>query len=145
MLRVSTLTTDLDMHAFLKFHRGIMQMPRPWQVWLMLLVTANLVIPLFFLHRLEAQVVLAALLGSLVLFTVLTARVGFTRLLGLGHVLWVPLIWFLWTRLGDIPAGGFYGIWIRAVMALNAASLAIDVVDVIRYVAGDRAETVEGL
>ncbi len=133
------------MRAFLKFHRGIMRMPLPWRAWLLLLITANMVVPLFFLHRLEAQVVLAALLASLVLFTVLTARVGFTRLLGLGHVLWVPLIWFLWTRLGDIPADGSYGIWIRTVMALNAVSLVIDVVDVIRYVAGDRAETVAGL
>ena len=54
------------MRAFLKFHRGIMRMPLPWRAWLMLLITANMVVPLFFLHRLEAQVVLAALLASLV-------------------------------------------------------------------------------
>ena len=131
--------------AFVKFNKGIMRMPLPWRLWLVLLVTANMVVPLFFLDRLEAQVVLAAILASLVLFTILTAFAGFTRLLGLGHAPWVPLIWFLWTRLGDIPPDSFYGIWIRAVIALNAASLIIDVVDVIRYVAGDRKETVEGL
>ncbi len=133
------------MRAFLKFNKGIMRMPLQWRLWLMLLVTANMVVPLFYLDRLEAQVVLAAILASLVLFTILTALAGFTRLLGLGHGPWVPLIWFLWTRLGDIPPDGFYGIWIRAVIALNAASLLIDAVDVMRYLAGDRKETVEGL
>ncbi len=134
------------MRAFLKFNKGILRMPLQWRLWMMLLMTANVVVPLFFfLGRLEAQVVLAAILSSLVLFTLLTARGGFTRLLGLGHIQWVSLIWFLGTRLGEVPPDDFYGIWIRAVIALNATSLAIDAVDVIRYVAGDRKETVPGL
>ncbi len=133
------------MRAFLKFNKGILRMPLQWRLWMMLLMTANVVVPLFFLGRLEAQVVLAAILSSLVLFTLLTARGGFTRLLGLGHLPWVPLILFLATRLGAVPADDFYGVWIRAVIALNATSLAIDAVDVIRYVAGDRKETVPGL
>ena len=133
------------MRAFLKFNRGILRMPLQWRLWMMLLMTANVVVPLFFLGRLEAQVVLAAILSSLVLFTLLTARAGFTRLLGLGHLPWVPLIWFLATRLGEVSPDDFYGVWIRAVIALNATSLAIDTVDVIRYVAGDRKETVPGL
>ncbi len=134
-----------EMRAFLKFNKGIMRMPLQWRLWLMLLVTANMVVPLFFLNRLEAQVVLAAMLASLALFTILTAKADFTRLLGLGHAPWALLIWFLWTRLGDIPPDGLYGIWIRAVIALNAASLLIDVLDVSRYIAGDRKETIEGL
>ncbi len=133
------------MRAFLKFNKGILRMPLQWRLWMMLLMTANVVVPLFFLGRLEAQVILVATLSSLVLFTLLTARGGFTRLLGLGHLPWVPLIWFLVTRLGEVPPDDFYGIWIRAVIALNATSLAIDAVDVIRYVAGDRKETVAGL
>ena len=133
------------MRAFLKFNKGILRMPLQWRLWMMLLMTANVVVPLFFLGRLEAQVVLTAILSSLVLFTLLTARGGFTRLLGLGHLPWVPLIWFLGTRLGAVSADDFYGVWIRLVIALNATSLAIDAVDVIRYVAGDRKETVPGL
>ena len=133
------------MNAFIKFNKGMMKMPLPWRLWLLLLIAANLLVPLLFLSRLEAQVVIGALLASVILMTALTAGFGFTRLLGLGHILWIPLLYFLWTRLDQIPADSFYGIWIRAVMALNAASLVIDAVDVIRYTAGDRAETVEGL
>jgi hypothetical protein len=133
------------MRAFMKFNKGMMKMPIQWKLWLALLVTANMVVPLFFLGRLEAQVVLGTLLISMMLMTVLTALSGFTRLLGLGHIFWFPLLYFLWTRLGQIPADDFFGIWVRGLMVINATSLVIDVVDVISYIAGDREETVKGL
>ncbi len=37
------------MNAFIEFNKGIMRMPFPWRLWLMLLVTMNLAMPLFFL------------------------------------------------------------------------------------------------
>ena len=133
------------MRAFIKFNKGIMSMPIYWQLWLMLLVTFNLIIPLFFLNRLEAQVVVGALVASMILMTVLTAISGFTRLLGLGHIFWIPLLYFLWMRLEQNPADDFFGLWLRVLMILNAASLIIDVIDVGRYIAGDRSETVKAL
>ena len=120
-------------------------MPLHWQLWLMMLVAVNLIVPLFFIDRLEAQVVVGTLLGSMILMTLLTGLSGFTRLLGLGHFLWFPLLYFLWTRLSHYPPDDIYGIWIRVVMVLNAVSLVIDVNDVFRYLAGDRKETIEGL
>lgn len=132
-------------NTFIKFNKGMMRMPIHWQLWLMLLITANVVIPLLFFSHLESQVVLATILASMILMTIVTGLSGFTRLLGLGHVLWIPLLYFLWTRLPQIPADDFFGIWIRVLMVLNAASLAIDTVDVVRYIAGDREETIKGL
>ena len=133
------------MQAFIKFNKGIMKMPVPWQLWLVLLLTVNLVVPLFFLDRLEAQIIVGALLASALLMTILTGVSGFNRLLGLGHIFWIPLFYFLWMRLGQIPADDFFGIWIRVLMTLNAASLFIDFLDVARYIAGDREETVKGI
>ena len=133
------------MRAFIKFNKGVMKMPVQWQLWLLLLVCVNLIIPLFFIDRLEARLVVGALLGSVLLMTILTAVSDFTRLLGLGHILWFPLLYFLWTRLDKIPGDDLFGIWVRALMMLNAVSLVIDAADVSRYVAGDRAETVKGL
>ncbi len=133
------------MHAFIKFNKGIMSMPMYWQLWLMLLVTFNLNIPLFFLNRLETQVVVGALVASMILMTVLTAISGFTRLLGLGHIFWIPLLYFLWMRLEQNPADDFFGLWLRVLMIINAASLIIDVIDVGRYIAGDRSDTVKAL
>ena len=133
------------MRAFIKLNKGMMKMPIHWQLWLALLVIVNFVIPLFFLNRLEAQVVAGTLLASVILMTGLTALSGFTRLLGLGHILWIPLLYFLWMRLEQNPADDFFGLWLRVLMILNAASLIIDVIDVGRYIAGDRSETVETL
>lgn len=133
------------MRAFIKFNKGVMGMPWPWQLWLMLLVVANLVVPLFFLNRLEAQVVVGALLASMVLMMVVTAVSGFTRLLGLGHIPWIPLLYFLWARIDQIPTDDFFGVWIRGLMVLNAVSLLIDVVDVGRYISGERTETVDNV
>ena len=85
-------------------------------------------------------IVLAAFVASVVLMLALTANSGFTRLLGLGHVFWFPLLWFLWTRLDETPGDTFFGLWLRVLITLNALSLVIDTADVIRYIAGDREE-----
>jgi len=66
-------------------------MPFYARLWVMLLVIANFIIPLFYLDGLEAKVILATFLVSAFMMTVLTALSGFSRLLGLGHFLWFPL------------------------------------------------------
>jgi len=123
-----------------KFMKGVMKMPLAWRLWLLLLVAANLFVPLFHIERLEAQIVLIAMLASMAFMIVLTAISGFTRILGFGHIFWVPLLYFLLIRVGQIPAGDFFGFWIRAVIILNGISLVIDAADVIRYIAGDRKD-----
>jgi hypothetical protein len=110
-----------------------------------LLVIFNMIIPLFYLERLEAQLVLAGLMASMALMTLITATTGFSRLMGLGHIFWIPLLYFLWTHLDQIPPNDGFGIWVRSLMVINAASLVIDAVDVFRYLAGERTELVEGL
>ena len=74
------------MRSFLRFNRGLFGMPPHWQLWLAMLVGANGVAPFFFLEHVEAQVTIGALLISMTLMTILTARFGFSRILGLGHV-----------------------------------------------------------
>jgi hypothetical protein len=131
--------------AVIRFHKGLLGMPLPWRLWVGLLVLANGVGPFFFWSHVEARIVLAVFVAGALLMLLLTALSGFTRLLGLGHILWFPLLFFLGTRLGGIPADTAFGLWIRALMAINAASLVLDVADVVRYLAGDREETVKGL
>ena len=133
------------MNAFVKLNRGLFKMPLPWKLWLSLLVAGNVFVPLFYFQQLEAQIVLGTMAANMALMTYLTARFGFTRILGLGHIFWIPLLGFLLTRLGSIPAGDAYGAWLRALIVVNSVSLLIDIVDVRRYLAGDRAETVQGL
>ena len=133
------------MRAFIKFNKAVMKLPVWVQLWLMLLILANMVIPVFFLDRLEAQVILVVFFASATLMIILTGATGFSRLLGLGHILWIPLLYFLWARFDQIPANDFYGMWLRIVMALNVASLVIDTIDVARYISGERDEMVQDI
>lgn len=133
------------MNAFLRFNAGVMKTPVPVRLWLVLLVFANMAMPLFFINSLESQVVLVGFFLSFTLMIALTSRFGFTRILGLGHIFWVPMLVFLWPRLSQLPANNVLGIWIRVLMGLNIVSLVFDTIDVIRYFSGDRAEMVDGL
>lgn len=137
--------------APLDFMLGVLKLPVAVKLWLMVLMVANAGAPLFFFHRLEARVVLGTFFASFLLMSLITAMSGFTRLLGLGHALWVPLVAFLLVRLGaeggtDLFAGMLdrdpYRVWIVSVIILNSISLVMDAVDVIRFVRGERAEIV---
>lgn len=128
--------------AFLRFNRGVLGMPLRWQVWVIALVAANIVSPLFFLGHLEARVTVAVGVFGLAFMSFLTERFGFSRIVGLGHVAWLPLLAFLGSRLGDVPPSDAFGIWLRVVVALNTASLVLDTWDVVRFARGERSETV---
>jgi len=133
------------MKHILRFHLGLLRSPLRVKIWLGALLAVNMIAPLFFLESLEAKLVLAALGASVMLMSVLTAITGFSRLLGLGHGLWVPLVLWLLTRLEELPAETPIGVWVRALIVLNSVSLILDAIDVARYVRGEREETVTGL
>ena len=107
-------------------------------VWISLLLLANMAIPLFFITALEAQFVLvAAMAGTLVQMGIFASN-GFVRLLEIGHIFWVPLLPWLWTRLGGFQEMEPLAVWIVTVIVFNGVSLVIDVIDAWRYLAGDR-------
>ena len=106
--------------------------------WVAALMTANMVLPMVFVTTPEGQIVLLAAMAGAILQMAIFARLGFVRLLGVGHVFWVPLVPWLWSRLDSLPPDGVFGYWVLVTVVLNSLSLIIDVVDVTRYVAGDR-------
>lgn len=126
------------MKAMIDFFRTMLRFPKPVVAWVMLLMTVNMVIPLFYLGTLEGQVVLAAALLGAILQTAIFAARGFVRLLGLGHLAWVPMVVWLFTRLDAAPAGSFFRYWLLATIVLDTLSLLIDASDVIRYLRGER-------
>ena len=127
------------MKSMLKFMKTMMIMPIPWQVWLGILVIVNMIVPFFFIHKLEAQVVVATAIVGLVIMSVVFSVKGFVRLLGIGHIGWIPLVFWLWTRLVHAPADSIFGYWLMAVVVLNSLSLIIDTIEVLRYVKGERS------
>ena len=128
--------------ALIGFNRGVLAMAKPWQLWMVCLVTANLVLPFFFLGTPEATVVLVGVGVSLVIMMTLFAKLGFVRLLGLGHIPWLFTIPWLWSRLGQTVESGPFYYWLVAVVVLDSISLVIDMVDVVRYWMGDRKPTI---
>ena len=65
----------------------------------MSLLMSNMIAPFFFLsEHVEAWVVLGTALVTGAAFIVLTAFSGFSRLLGFGHLPWVPMLVYLIVR-----------------------------------------------
>jgi hypothetical protein len=69
-------------------------------------------------------------------------RKRFVRILGATHVLWLPMLAWMLTRLPAIPAEDLgFRIWLIALMATNGLSLVIDAWDSIRFLRGERNPT----
>lgn len=126
------------MKAMINFTKTMMIMPIHWQAWLGVLVGVNIVAPLFFIHTLEAQVVLAMGIVGLAIMSVIFSMKGFVRLMGIGHLGWLPLVFWLGTKLEHVPADSTFRYWIIAVIVLDSLSLIIDTIDLLRYIKGER-------
>ena len=94
-------------------------------VWISLLLLVSMAVPLIVISTLEGQLVLAAMmLGAPPQVAIFGSR-GCVRLVGIGHIYWVPLLPWLWTRLDrSLPLEPFT-IWMAAVIVLNGASLVV--------------------
>ena len=85
---------------------------------------------------------LAFILGA-VMLNVMYGQMGYVRLLGLPHlVFWTPLAVYLWTRLRSGAVTGIFRITMIVLLATIAVSLAFDIADVARYLAGERTPTI---
>jgi hypothetical protein len=108
---------------------------KAWIFWMIFINGASLL----FVGRSEGRWVLAAWLLSVVTMHQLYLHFGYTRILGLSHLLWwTPLVVYLFRKRASFGEGGFGG-WARLLVLTNAASLAVDFVDVARFLLGDRA------
>ena len=81
---------------------------------------------------------------SVVMLSVLVASMfklyGYTRILGLGHiVVWLPLFAYLWRMRGAFPEREWVNRFILVFAAVNGVSFGLDAVDVVRYALGDRS------
>ena len=130
------------MKVILDFTRSWFKMRQPWPIWLGVLMFVNMMGPLFFLDTAEGQATLAVFMASAMLMMGLFAALGWVRLLGAGHFLWLGLVPWLWLRLDSIePATAlYYGVVV--VIAMNSASLAIDIVTSVQWLLGAREATV---
>lgn len=120
------------------FMDGLMQQPtwlKIWVGWMIVVNTASLA----FLKHTEARVVLGVWIANGITMTLLAEAMGYTRLLGLSHVIWwTPLIVYLWTRRDRFDPKALFTRWVYVLILTNTISLVVDYIDVIRYILGDR-------
>jgi len=126
------------MKLMLEFMQSMWRMHWFWRLWIALLMLVNAVIPLFYLGTFEAQLVLLVFMLAAMTQMIIFHRLGFVRLLGIGHIYWIPMLAWLWSQ--DYSTGMETGFMtcLSALILLNGASLLIDTVDVTRYWRGER-------
>ena len=135
------------MKILLKFISCILSMPGHWVVWIAGLVVVNLLLPLFLVatsHVVLAPLVVIGffLLGAGIQMWIFQ-RLGFVRLLGLGHFGWFLMLpWLVLQYPEPLVSSTLFGWWLVSILVLDGVSLLIDVVDVVRYLSGDRAPSV---
>jgi hypothetical protein len=97
------------------------------------LVAVNGVAPLFFLPRLTAVVTLVASFTAFSLALVLIRLHGYSKLLGVIHAPWVPMLATSIYLYPGADAMDGYKAWLSASIVLTIGSLVIDVTDVYRF------------
>ena len=113
-------------------------MPKAWWPWMVGLPLINL-FSIFFLPRTEAWVVLGTGLLAATIMTALHTKLGYVRLVGIGHFVWFPMLIWLGFRLDNIPEGTLFKGWILTLITMDTVSLLLDTIDLIRYLRGERA------
>ncbi len=103
------------------------------------LVAANTA-GLFFLPRPEPVVLWASILLGLFFMARVYQKMGFVRLLGAGHALWVLVVPWLVMRWAHLPpdAGRLFNAWLAWVIVTDSISLILDARDAVRFLKGDR-------
>ena len=108
---------------------------RIWGAWLVAVNAAGL----FFIMHLEAQVALGAVGVAVLAQALIYQRKRFIRLLGVTHMIWVPMLAWMALRLPTLPEGEVaFHAWLITLIATNAVSLAIDAWDTMRFIRGER-------
>lgn len=117
------------------------------RAWIQILVAANLGALLFVAGRVDGRwrvrpepiAILIGFVAAGISMGILYEQVGYVRLLGLAHlVFWGPVwAWILLARRPLHPVRSVFGAYLRFYLVIAGISLAIDAVDVVRYLAGD--------
>ncbi|GKS57958.1 hypothetical protein YTPLAS18_14850 [Nitrospira sp.] len=108
---------------------------RVWGAWLIAVNSACLL----FTSHIEAQVALGAVGVAVLAQALIYQHRRFIRLLGVTHVLWVPMLAWMVLRLGTLPEDETaFHVWLIMLIITNTMSLVIDAWDAMRFVFGER-------
>lgn len=131
MLKFAKNVLELFGVVYLRFR----PLPRLWCVWLVAVNAACLL----YINHIEAQVVLAVTCIAVVIQALIYDKLGFTRILGVVHLIWIPMFAWMATRLEFILTDSGLTTWLVVLLATNVISLIVDLADVTRFIRGERA------
>ena len=114
----------------LRFFIELMQQPLGVSLWVLFLMLVNMA-SLAFWQEAVAQLVLTNFLASAMLMMGLYSRYGFTKILGLGHFPWSPLLAYIVTQIPSAEAS--FKRYLLVLSVSMAISLVLDTIDVWNY------------
>lgn len=118
------------------FFIELMQQPVWIPVWVFFLMIIN-VASVAFWNELLAKVIFVTFMLSVMLMMGLYSRFGFEKILGMGHILWIPLLVYV---LMEIPtARDTFKSYLIILSISIAISLVFDIVDVWKYFTGRKS------
>ncbi len=114
----------------LRFFIELIQQPLWVSLWVLFLMLVNMAC-LAFWQEAVAQLILMNFLASAMLMMGLYSRFGFTKILGLGHVPWIPLLAYVVTQIPAAEAS--LKRYLLVLSVSMAISLVLDTIDVWTY------------
>lgn len=124
-----------------RFYADLMMVSPDWElIWLQVFGGVMSISLLFSLWRPEARAILVGTLMGLAMVLVIYAQFGFSRIIGVGHILfWTPTLFYMVSLLGTGPVvKTWFGRWLWLAILVMAVSLGLDYFDLGRYLFGDR-------
>jgi len=128
--------------GFFKLMVGILRLRLPIRIWVFWQMFSNMA-SLFFLQHAEARWTILALIASGAFMSYLTLKTGFTRLLSLGHIFWIPLLVYLVIQSRQIVLGSGFSYYLIILEVTLFISLIFDILDVAKYLTGDKKSLVK--
>lgn len=113
------------------------------QIWLgIMMLMLALAIP-FAIKDWRARWVLLSMIPIMLSMNVLFANFGFSRILGLAHIIWWTPLWlYLWRSRRQHPARVWTGRYVLFALGVIGLSLILDYADVARFILGERGTIV---
>jgi hypothetical protein len=113
-----------------KFFIELMQQPVWIPIWTFYLMGINIA-SIGFWHEPVAKVIFITFMVSAMRMMGLYSRFGFEKILGLGHIVWVPLLVYILLQLPAVDV--FFKSYLVVLSVSIAISLAFDITDVRKY------------
>lgn len=114
----------------LHFFTDLFKRPMYEAIWVFYMMVINLYAIRFWDEPLAKIIVVVFLISSMLMMG-LYAKFGFTKILGLGHILWIPLVIYIAFSMSG--AGGAFLSYLTVLLITISISLAIDIYDVMSY------------